>query len=1149
MQINFLSDEFLAKYEDFPPHMNDLGRFVYLRTYSRYLKDKGRRETFKETIARATNFNINLEYNHRKKLGFPIDMNYLRKEAELLFDNQFNLRQFLSGRTLWVGGSDSNVGYNFPTSNFNCSFINITKWEDLCDLFYLLMVGTGVGFRVSKENISKLPKVRTDLIIFHDEYRTVYPEIKIDETFLFMYEDVALIEVGDSKEGWVSALRTYIDILTRDDFTHIKKIRFNYNKVRPKGERLRTFGGTASGPEPLREMFDGFDKVIKNQLDPTLDPIEVDERGFGNVRPIHILDMGNFIGNNVVVGGVRRTSEIVLFDEDDDECLWAKFGINGYWSEKDFSRLESVINYCKENGINYPKRIESYLKKHYDEKVNVDPITGEPRREEDGSLSPYNLGSGFYHRAMSNNSIAFRSKPSKERLSFIFKLMQAEGEPGFINIEEAARKRLRGAGVYNPSDEVIGAVSSQLGLNPCVPGDTWIMTAEGPRRAKDLIDISHDAIVDGKPFHSKKGMFYTGDKLVYKIKTKEGYELRATSNHLIKKVTKQTQKKQHVEWVPLEELSPGDRVKIANHRGISPWGGEGTFEEGWLLGQMIGNGGLGETYHGYLGFWGESQKELSSLAVSFIKEHVGARSDLTGSYVKSHDKTIVASAGIDRLADKFGIERGTKKCDDKIEMSSYDFYRGFLRGLFDSDGSVQGNQNKGVSIRLVQVDLDRLKMVQRMLLRLGIASTIYTNRNEEGMRILPDGRGGYKEYMCKATHELVISNDNIYVFNDIVGFYDQRKRELIEDKLGSYKRKMNRERFVATIESIELDSIESVYDMTVEKVHEFDANGFCVHNCAEILLDSYGLCNLTTVNVTQFVKDGEFDYEAFEVAQRLSARSALRMTLVDLELPHWDVIQKRDRLLGCSMTGIKDVVSALGWTDAGEDRMIALAAYYAKDEAARFARELRVAQPLLVTTIKPEGTLSQVCGGVSPGLHWSHSPYYIRRIRINAHDPLAQAVRDLGWVVTPENGTPGETLEEKMANASTYVVAFPVKSPTNETKDDISAKRQLETYFRYARYYADHNPSNTISVRPDEWDEVRDIIYDNWNNFVGVSFLSFDGGTYQQPPYEACSEDVYEKLSKTIQTLTPEFLAQYEQEDEEFDIIDSDCEGGACPIR
>lgn len=139
--INLLTDEFLAKYNDFPSHMNELGKFVYYRTYSRFLPEKGRRETWKETVKRATEYNVGLGVRHVQKIGYKVDYAKFRKEAEELFDSMFNLRQFLSGRTLWVGGADGGVAEKYPLSNFNCSFLNIASWDDFGDMFYLLLVG------------------------------------------------------------------------------------------------------------------------------------------------------------------------------------------------------------------------------------------------------------------------------------------------------------------------------------------------------------------------------------------------------------------------------------------------------------------------------------------------------------------------------------------------------------------------------------------------------------------------------------------------------------------------------------------------------------------------------------------------------------------------------------------------------------------------------------------------------------------------------------------------------------------------------------------------------------------------------------------------------------------------------------------------
>jgi ribonucleoside-diphosphate reductase alpha chain/ribonucleoside-triphosphate reductase len=239
-----LTDDFVSKYPDFPEQMNALGRFVYLRTYSRFLPALGQRENWRETVRRATEYNVQLGVKHMDKIGYGADIEWHRKEAELLFDNMFNLRQFLSGRTLWVGGAENGVADKYPLANFNCSFINVASWSDLGDLFYLLMVGTGVGFKCTKEMAAGLAPIRTNTTLLHSEYDPVPKAARYEHTQLRdMGNGYAKIYVGDSKEGWVESLRIYLDILTQTSYEHVHTVKISYNSVRPDGERLNTFGG------------------------------------------------------------------------------------------------------------------------------------------------------------------------------------------------------------------------------------------------------------------------------------------------------------------------------------------------------------------------------------------------------------------------------------------------------------------------------------------------------------------------------------------------------------------------------------------------------------------------------------------------------------------------------------------------------------------------------------------------------------------------------------------------------------------------------------------------------------------------------------------------------------------------------------------
>jgi adenosylcobalamin-dependent ribonucleoside-triphosphate reductase len=543
-----LSEEFISKYKHIGSSMNQLGSFVYYRTYSRWLPEERRREYWWETVRRAVEYNCSLVPTKRE-------------EAEELYDNIFHLRQFLSGRTFWVGGTP--VSYNYPMANFNCAFEIINDFHSFRDLFYLLMIGSGVGVRILKSDIEQLPKVRGNYKIIHEDYTPVEKSKREDNTSVeFSHNNSVRITVGDSKEGWVQSLDYFFSFITSSEYRNINTIIINYNNVRPKGEVLKTFGGTASGHSSMKNMFTKIDMVVKKRS-----AIEGKDRF--KLRPIDCLDIANIIGENVVVGGVRRTAEIMLIDYDDTECIEAK----------------------------------SKLYKQIDGQWIVDK--------------------DIIHRSMSNNSIYYRKKPTRDQLKWQIEQMRYSGEPGWVN-EVAGRKR------------------------------------------RD------------------------------------------------------------------------------NMNGVNP--------------------------------------------------------------------------------------------------------------------------------------------------------------------------------------------------------------------------------------------------------------------CGEILLDNKGLCNLTTVNVYAFVDEkGNLDERGLLRAQRLSARAAYRMTCVELELSQWDRVQQRDKLTGCSLTGWQDMVNAVGLDRNQQAALLRKLRDAANSEAERYAAEIGEKAPLLVTTIKPEGTLSQL-PGVSSGVHYSHAPYFLRRIRINSHDPLVKVCEELDYPIYPEVG-------------------------------------------------------------------------------------------------------------------------------------------------
>jgi adenosylcobalamin-dependent ribonucleoside-triphosphate reductase len=290
-----------------------------------------------------------------------------------------------------------------------------------------------------------------------------------------------------------------------------------------------------------------------------------------------------------------------------------------------------------------------------------------------------------------------------------------------------------------------------------------------------------------------------------------------------------------------------------------------------------------------------------------------------------------------------------------------------------------------------------------------------------------------------------------------------------------------------------------------------------------------------------FVKNGKLNKKKLYRAFELSARLGFRMTLVELEMPAWNQQQKQDRLIGCSMTGYFDMVDATNMSLEEQRKLLKTLKRIVRKTVDAYAKELGVNSSLLATTVKPEGTLSQL-PTVSSGIHRSHAPYFIRRVRISAHDPLAKVVMTLGYPVFPETG-------QTWADANTLVVEFPVKSSAKRTKSEVSAIEQLETYKMFQECYTEHNTSITVTVKAHEWDEVEQWVWDNWDSFVAVSFLPADDAVYPLMPYEEITEEEYLRRKAEMRPFDASLLSYFEKAVSDLDVGTDGCESGICPIR
>jgi len=682
-----------------------------------------------------------------------------------------------------------------------------------------------------------------------------------------------------------------------------------------------------------------------------------------------------------------------------------------------------------------------------------------------------------------------------------------------------------------PPDEIEHRLQ-RFGLNPCVTADTWVHTEFGPRQVKDLIGKQHGTYVNGELFSTTAdGFFYTGDRAVLTLATKEGVSLRLTGNHQLLRISAQTQKRQYSEWVAAEELQPGDRVCLHNHRGIQPWQGVGTFNQGWLLGSLVGDGSLAQT-QAIVRFWGDSHVKMAQSEVATLQNNGVCTVNLGGDSDRQPDLQQVASSGWDQLAAQFKIHRGQKIVTPEVEQASYEFYQGFLQGLFDANGSVQGTPTQGISVRLAQHNLELLQAVQRMLLRLGIVSTVSQTL-------------GIQEYPTQP--ELVIANDNLIEFRDRVGFRQPEKQQTLDNLLDGYKHKLNQERFVVTVESVSPTGIESVYDCTVPGVSRFDANGIVAHNCGEII-GSVFHCNLAEIHLNQIDPNNEKEQEEAFSAGALSVAILLNHTFVE---ERYQKSRELDPIVGVSFTGLFDFfVKAFGadwlhwWaegrpdTDQGVQFKEQEKAYLTRwrDIVHRVVWEYcdkhGIKRPNRCTTVQPSGTKSLLTGA-SPGWHPPKAQRFIRRITFRKNDPVALACLEYGYNVTPSQSDKdenGNLLNDPFAEAcSEWLVEIPVAVSWADLPgaDEIdisqfSALAQMDFAMQVQRWYVTHNTSSTWELRVNEIEPLGERIYQaiqNDEGYISAALLARfdDHQSFPRLPFEPIDKATYNQLMQEVQ--------------------------------
>ena len=847
------------------------------------------------------------------------------------------------------------------------------------------------------------------------------------------------IVIPDDREGWVESMRLLINSYLKPNQAPLT---FDYSEIRPAGSPIKTFGGTAAGPEPLRKGHDMIRSLFEGRDGDTLTRRD-------------IADIGNILGVVVVSGNVRRSAELLMGSIDDPEFIQLK-----------------------------------------------DPEVFPERQE---------------WAFMSNNSVEVTANTD---LSPIIEGIALNGEPGVIWMD-ITRDYGR---LIDPPDYKDWRAA---GFNPCLAGDTLINTTAGPRRI-DSLSQPFWAVVNGKA-HRATASWCSGTKPVYRLVTEEGYEVRLTADHKVRRADG--------EMIPAQDLAAGDKIVINDHRdGVAIWPGVGEEypDLGYVIGAFKGDGnwersagGRVEGTNAVVKVWHKDdghepvrdRLEAAARQMPRRKDFAGWRDYGRGDLVMSIPRDVVAQyVG---LADKGVL--------DSVEQASSDFQSSFLSGWFDADGHVEGwSLDKGGSIRLASVDLDGLKTAQRMLLRFGVKSRIYLGK-PAGTSVLPDGKGGMRPYETKAGYRLVISSSSILVFYERIGFTHAVKREKVEKVLANQS--FYEKPYVALLKSLVYEGDEPVYDLTVDDVHVMDANGFVVSNCAEQPLESYELCTLDEA----FLNRHE-DKDDFLRSLKFAYLYGKTVTLLPTHWPETNAVMQRNRRIGTSVSGVADFSDEHGLLTLRDWLNDGYAEVRKWDKT--YSEWLAIRESIRVTTVKPSGTVS-LLAGASPGVHWAPGGRdYLRGIVFGKDDPMVSMLGMAGYTVETSAYTPDTSV----------FIQFPLHTEAHRDERQVSLYEKANLAVVAQRYWSDNSVSVTLSFDAKEEDDaVERVLTMHAGQLKTASFLPMGNDTYDQMPYQRVDPQVIEDAKMRL--FKVDFAPIYDGDTEALEAIGYEfCMTDACLI-
>lgn len=701
------------------------------------------------------------------------------------------------------------------------------------------------------------------------------------------------------------------------------------------------------------------------------------------------------------------------------------------------------------------------------------------RMKEDGeSHSTTNISVILDHHFWT--ALRRKDKHAKKIIRMVAEGCVLNGEPGIFNITKANEREPNKVVTSNPCGEI--------GLpewGACLSASTLLDTPKGLISVAEMfarkdegweVNTLTESGLSVRAPVSK--MVCNGKKPVFDVTLKNGQRITLTADHRVSTPSG---------WVEVKDLKAGSSVRIQDTASIAPdIVSDPLFE---LFGWMVGDGSYFDYAAGIL--WSADDQEAMNRLLPIWQAFTGKQLEIQTQPTGVRQVYDYSQETLQKFA-AYGFTpgRATDKRVPKAVLTGTSAQQlSFLRGLFSADGTCFSRREKGRTacrLQLASSSLLMLEEVQLLLSRHGIQSNINWQH--------PKGRKN-------AQGVLSISGLSAKRYMELVGFLLSHKTK----KFVPLNKKVFLNKEYQKVVSIGGAGTEIVYDLEVPGLHSMIAQGMLVHNC-----------NLGSVNLRTFANDRTGALEAF----RLTARFLLRATFADYLDPRAQAIIERDRRIGVGFTGFADWLALEGVrfssfsTSEPHRDFLRQARKVVRNEAREYAFQLRIPEPVKVTTCAPTGSTSKLCG-VSEGMQPVLFKYFKRRVSYSGRDPehvkiVEKAIAD------------GLDVEDSVYTEDTKVVSYPcrvrilddpnIDESIVEEAADISLEEYLDAQKSVQDTFVDNSISFTLNIDSEKVsvEDLEKALASFGPHLKGTTVMPFVSNRPQMP-YERISKEEFEE--------------------------------------